>query len=86
MPRCSKRVIGRNAGRSIVAAREPLVGITRDLHHPRVVGDVGGEVQGAADHQPIGERPDDLGVDEAPVVLAHLGPRVGEVDPDPGER
>ncbi len=32
-----------------LAAGQSLVGTARVLHHPRVVGDVRGEMQGAAD-------------------------------------
>ena len=51
-------------GRSITPPMSRSSASHTRLHHPRVVGDVGGEMQGAADHQPIGECLDDLGVDE----------------------
>ena len=55
------------------------------FHRRRVVGDVGGQMQGAADLQPVGECTHDVASNDAAVVLTNLRPRVGEEDPHPAE-
>ena len=63
-------------------AGEPGLGRADGEHLRGVVGDIGGDVKGAARYEAIGQGGDHVGANESAVALTDFRPRVGEEDPD----